>query len=426
MKISIMGGGYVGLPLAIKFSKFFQVYCYDTNKYRIEKLNKGLDFNKQHSKKELLSKNLIFTNEIQDLKNSNFYIVTVPTPIDKQNQPVLSYLESATINLAKIINKGSYIIYESTTYPGCTDEFCVPILKKYSKLKYNKDFFVAYSPERVNPGDKINTLNTITKIIGSNNPSVTNKVKKLYSKICKNLHIVNSIKIAEFAKIIENVQRDVNIALINELSVLFHKFNVPTNEILKAAATKWNFHYYKPGLVGGHCISVDPHYLSYKAEQKNYFPKLILSGRRFNESMGRYVAIQTAKLISKRNINISKARIAILGFTFKENVPDLRNTKIIQIVDEMKKRKSQVKVFDPIVSKKEAMKIYNIKIYRPSELKKFKFDAIIFAVSHKVFIKKLSYYNQFYKDKNNKILIDIKNNYLQKNLDLEKYNYFQL
>jgi UDP-N-acetyl-D-galactosamine dehydrogenase len=300
------------------------------------------------------------------------------------------------------------------------------LLEKNSKLKCDKDFFVAYSPERVNPGDKVHTLNQITKIIGANNPKVLNKVKKLYQTICKSIYSVNSIKIAESAKVIENIQRDINIALVNELSVLFHKLKIPTNEVLKAAATKWNFHYYKPGLVGGHCIGIDPYYLAYKAKQHNYFPQLILSGRRFNENMGRYIATQTALLLSQQNIKVNKANIAILGFSFKENIPDIRNTKVFQIIEEFNKWNTKIEVFDSIVSQEEVKKEYGISVKKFKDFKKKKFDAIILAVSHKEFLKKIIFYNSYFKNKNKKVLIDVKNNFLENELKKNKYYFFQL
>ena len=252
----------------------------------------------------------------------------------------------------KLINKGSTVVYESTTYPGCTEEFCIPLIEKYSKMKFEKDFFVAYSPERVNPGDKINTLKNITKIVGSNNKKTLREIESLYKKICKKIYRTSTIKIAESAKVIENTQRDINIALINEFSVLFNKLKIPTNEVLKAASSKWNFHYYKPGLVGGHCISVDPYYLAYKAKKKNYLPKLILAGRKFNEGMGSYIAEQSVKLINTNDINLKNSSIGILGFSFKENIPDTRNTKIIQIIKNLQNRGiKKIRVFDGIASK---------------------------------------------------------------------------
>jgi UDP-N-acetyl-D-glucosamine/UDP-N-acetyl-D-galactosamine dehydrogenase len=426
MSIVIIGAGYVGLPLAIAFAEYYSVICYDNNEARIKNLIKGNDFNRQHSKKEILKKNLKFTKDISLLKNKNIYIIAVPTPIKSSNQPDLSMLQKASTLVGRVMKRNSNIIFESTTYPGCTEEFCIPIIEKNSKMKFEKDFFVAYSPERVNPGDKVNTLNNITKIVGSNNPNTLNKVKKLYQNICKSIYPASSIKVAESAKVIENIQRDVNIALVNELSVLFNKLNIPTNEVLKAAASKWNFHYYKPGLVGGHCISVDPYYLAYKAMQHNYFPKLILSGRKFNESIGKYIVKQTVKLLTTNKIKSPKASVAILGFSFKENVPDIRNTKIIQIIRELKKYPTQVRVFDEIVSKKEVKKRYGINIYDFRDLKKFKYDAIILAVSHKIFLKKINFYDKFYKNKKNKVFIDIKNNYSRHQLEKDNFKYFQL
>jgi UDP-N-acetyl-D-galactosamine dehydrogenase len=423
MKITIIGSGYVGLPLAISFSKHYLVTSYDINKKRINELKKGIDNNFQHSKKEILHKRLKFSSNPQSIKNKNVYIITVPTPIKQNNIPDLSMLKIATILVAKVITKNSYIIFESTTYPGCTEEICIPLLEKYSKLKLDKDFFVAYSPERINPGDKINILSKITKIVGANNIRTLNEVKKLYSKVCRSVHLANSIQIAESAKVIENIQRDVNIALVNEISVLLNKLNIPTMEVLKAAKTKWNFHQYFPGLVGGHCISVDPYYLSFKAKQHNFKTKLILSGRETNEAMGRYVAKKTIKLLAINKVNLSTARVAVLGYAYKDNIPDIRNTKILQVINELKKNGIIVNVFDSLV-KNNAFK--KIKIYDFKNLKKFKYDAIILAVSHDIFLKKISYYKKFYKDDHKKIFIDVKNNYSVTDLKKEKFIFFQL
>ena len=423
--ILVIGAGYVGLPLSIAFAKHDKVHCYDINKKRIEELRLGIDENKQHLKKEILHNNLHFIHHLDQKLKFKFIIITVPTPINKQNHPDLSHLESATIDVAKLLKKNSVVIYESTTYPGCTEEVCIPLLEQHSNLQYNKDFFVAYSPERVNPGDKINTLNSITKIVGSNHTKTCHKVTKLYKTICKSVYQVSSLKIAEAAKVIENIQRDINIALVNELSVLFHKMNIPTNEVLKAASTKWNFHYYKPGLVGGHCIGIDPYYLSYKAEQYNYFPQLLLSGRRFNENMGRYVATQTIKLLIQNNINPSTANIAILGFAFKENIADCRNTKVIQIINELKNYNIKLNVFDPHVSTQDVKKEYNLTIHDLKNIKN-KFDCVIIAVPHKEFVKSLYFYNHLFKNKKNKLIIDVKNIFNTKDLVKQKFKYFQL
>ena len=426
MKIAIIGSGYVGLPLAIAFSKHYKVICFDININRVKELKKGNDLNKQHTKKEVLQKKIIYTSDVNLLKNINIFIITVPTPINNSNQPDLTMLEQASELVGKNIKKNSIIVYESTTYPGCTEEICIPLLEKNSKLKYMRDFNVAYSPERVNPGDKINTLKNITKIVGADDKKILTKVGKLYQIIVRSVYLAGSIKIAESAKVIENIQRDVNIALVNELSVLFNKLDIPTNEVLKAAATKWNFHYYKPGLVGGHCISVDPYYLAYKAEQKNYFPELILSGRRFNEGMGNYIAEKTINLLAQNKVNIVNSKIAILGFSFKENIRDIRNTKVIQIIKELQNWRAEVKIFDTIVSKNEVNDKFNLKIHDFNEIKKFKYDAIILAVSHNEFLKKLSFYDKFYKNKKNKTFIDLKNNYSVYDLKNNKFNFFQL
>jgi len=374
MNIAILGGGYVGLPLAIALSKFYKIICFDIDRHRITQLKKGNDINSQHSKIEILKKNLKFSNRYSDLKNNDVYIVTVPTPINISNKPNLKMLRQASIMLGKIIKKNSLIIFESTTYPGCTEEYCIPLLEKYSRLKFEKDFYVAYSPERVNPGDKINILKNITKIVAANDIKTLKRASKLYKKISKSIYLVNKIKIGESAKVIENIQRDINIAFVNELSVLFNKLDIPTNEVLKAASTKWNFHYYKPGLVGGHCISVDPYYLAFKAKTINLNSELITSGRRINERMGYYVANQTLKLLKKNHSNFFDKDIAILGFSFKENIPDIRNTKVIKIIRALQKKNSNIKVFDPIVSKQKVKKIYNLKIYDFDELNKFKFN----------------------------------------------------
>ena len=426
MKISIIGAGYVGLPLAIAFSKYYSVVCYDVSKERIDQLNKGFDINKQYSRVEIKKIKLLYTNNADSLLNTDVFIVTVPTPIDSSNHPDLSMLKKASILVGKYIKKKSTIIYESTTFPGCTIDICLPLLEKNSKLNYKSDFSVAYSPERVNPGDKVNKLNNITKIVAAEDHKTLKKVDGLYKKICKSTYAVLGINIGESAKIIENIQRDVNIALVNELSVLFNKLKIPTDEVLRAAASKWNFHYYKPGLVGGHCIGIDPYYLSYKAEKINYYPQLILSGRRFNESMGNYVAKKTLELLSQNNISLNKAKIAILGFSFKENIPDIRNTKIIQIIEELNNWNVETKIYDSIVFTDEVKKTYGLDVQKFSKIKNQKFDAVIFAVSHNEFKTKLSSYNKFFKNQNMKILIDVKNNFSKTDLIKNKYKFFQL
>jgi UDP-N-acetyl-D-galactosamine dehydrogenase len=426
MNIAIIGAGYVGLPLAISFSKINKVVCYDINKNRINSLIKGIDINNQHTKKEIQQKKLVFTSKIEDIKDKDYYLVTVPTPIDQFKKPNLSMLIKASLLVGKVMKKKSTIVFESTTYPGCTENICIPNLEKTSRLKFLNDFNVAYSPERVNPGDNINTLKTITKIIGANDAKTLRNVKKLYHQICKSIYTVSSIKIAESAKVIENIQRDINIALVNELSIIFNRLKIPTNEVLKAASTKWNFHYYKPGLVGGHCISVDPYYLAYKASKENYYPSFILSGRKTNERMGSYVANQTVNLLKKINPNVKKFDVAILGFSFKDNIPDIRNTKVIQVINRLRYYNIKFKVFDSIASKEEVKKQHKIKLYNFKNISKFKFDAIILAVSHNEFIQKLKFYDKFFKHKNKKIFIDVKNNFTSYDLTKNKFNFFQL
>ena len=426
MKLAIIGAGYVGLPLSLAFAKHHSVTCYDVDLQRIKELQIGLDTNQQESKKKILKNKIFFSSDVNYLKKKDVYIITVPTPINKTKTPNLDMLKKASILIGKIISKNSTIVYESTTFPGCTEEICVPLIEKFSGLKVNEGFQIGYSPERVNPGDKINTLENITKIIGANNKTTRLKLVKLYKTVCKSVYATNSIKIAESAKVIENIQRDVNIALVNELGQIFNNLKIPTNEVLKAAATKWNFHYYKPGLVGGHCISVDPYYLAYKAKKKNLSTKLILSGRKVNENIGKYIARKTMSLLNTNKIKLINSNVALLGFAFKDNIPDIRNTKVIQINDYLKAKKLNVKIFDSMVSKNEVMKKHDIKVYDFIDLKKFKYDAIILAVSHKEFLKKINFYDRFYKNKNKKIFIDVKNNFSVNDFKKNKYKFFQL
>lgn len=426
MKIGIVGLGYVGLPLAIALSKFYNVIGYDIDIDRVNNLHLGRDINQQHFKKEILKKKLKFTSNLSSLRCANVHIITVPTPIKSDYNPDLQFLRNASISVGKILKKNNIVVFESTTYPGCTEEICIPLLEKYSKLKFQNDFNVAYSPERINPGDRINILKNITKIVGANDQTTSKFVKKIYEKICRSIHVVNSIKIAEASKVIENIQRDLNIALVNELSLLLNQLKIPTKDVLKAASTKWNFHYYSPGLVGGHCISVDPYYLAFKAKKINFNPKLILSGRKINESMGNHVAKQTINLLKKKNVYLQKVDVAILGFAFKDNIPDSRNTKVFQIVSELKKKNIKFKVFDSLVSKSYVKNKYKIDISDFKDIKLYKFDAIILAVSHNEFKKKIEYYDKFYKNNKKKIFIDVKNNYSSKDLIENSFNYFQL
>ena len=337
--IAIIGSGYVGLPLAIALSKFYKVVSFDKDLTRISQLKRGTDVNKQHNKINLLKNNIKFTSSEKDLKKINIFIISVPTPINSKFQPDIRMLINATKLVARFVRRKTLVIYESTTYPGCTEEICIPILEKVSNLQLG-EFLVGYSPERVNPGDKKNTLKNITKIVSGNNLYTLNKVKRIYKLICKKVFCASSIKVAESAKVIENTQRDLNIALVNELSIIFSKLQISTHEVLKAASTKWNFHYYKPGLVGGHCISVDPYYLAFKSRTKKYKPKILLTGRKFNENMSKYIAKKVLFYLNNYTSKTKIKKVAILGFSFKENVPDFRNSKIIDLINILKKKSS--------------------------------------------------------------------------------------
>ena len=410
IKICIVGLGYVGLPIAVILSKKFQVLGYDINKNRIKELNNKIDITKEVDTNKLKknNKNLKFTYDCNKIKDCNFFIITVPTPVDKKFNPNLKYLKEASQTVSKYLKKNDTVVYESTTFPGCTEDICIPILEKVSNLKINKDFYCGYSPERINPGDKIHRINNISKIISASNHIGLKLIKKIYKNVTKKkLIVVNSIKIAEGAKIIENTQRDINIALMNELSMLFYKLKIDFSEILKAANTKWNFLDFKPGLVGGHCIGVDPYYLAFKAKKIKFNPKVILSGRSINEYMYQHVIRKFEKKIYN-NINKSiKKKILIVGLTFKENVPDCRNSQSIKIAERLAEKKLVVYTFDPLV-KKKISRCNPINTF--SELKKYKnfFDGIIILVPHSSIVKK-GYV--FYKNlkKNNCIFFDIKN-----------------
>ena len=387
LQLAVIGLGYVGLPLALEFAKKRKVIGFDINKNRIEQLSSGKDKNLEFSKEELQdSKKLNFTNSVDDIKSANCYIVTVPTPIDEFKKPDLRPLFKASEIIGKIIKKGDLIIYESTVYPGCVEEECVPVLEKFSELKFNQDFFCGYSPERINPGDKAHTISNIKKITSGSTPKIADLVDDLYNEIIKaGTHKAPSIKVAEAAKVIENTQRDVNIALINELSKIFNKLNIDTQSVLDAASTKWNFLPFSPGLVGGHCIGVDPYYLTYKAKSVGYTPEIILAGRRINDSMGSYIAQQVLILMKHKSIEVVEAKILIMGLTFKENCPDLRNSKVIDLVNEFENLHCNVEVFDPWVSKDEVENNFNITIIEEPVEKKY--DCIILAVAHDYFKK---------------------------------------
>lgn len=384
-RLAIIGLGYVGLPLAVEFAKWRSVVGFDINEERISQLKAGIDATLETSAEELAAASgLVFSSSTEDLLPCDVYIVTVPTPIDDASAPDLTPLTKASEMLGSVLSSGKVVIYESTVYPGATEEVCVPTLESFSGLTFNKDFFVGYSPERINPGDKVNTLTKIKKITSGSNEPVAKFVDELYGTIISaGTHMASSIKVAEAAKVIENTQRDLNIAVINEFAKIFNLVGIDTQEVLRAAGTKWNFLPFKPGLVGGHCISVDPYYLTYKAKDLGYQPEVILAGRRINDGMGQYVATQLIKAISRRKIHIDEARILVLGFTFKGDCPDVRNTKIIDIVKEFESFNAQVDVYDSWANPDEVNREYGLKLCENLELGLY--DAIVLAVDHSEF-----------------------------------------
>ena len=387
IKIGIIGLGYVGLPLAVEFGKKFPVVGYDISVERIKSLKKGIDDTLEVSRKDFSKAvNLKFTNNPKDMKSQNFFIITVPTPINKKKKPDLSLLKNATKIVGKLLNKGDIVIFESTVYPGVTEDICVPILEKYSKLFFNRDFFCGYSPERINPGDKEHRLVNITKVTSGSNSEVAQIIDLLYKQIIKaGTFKAKSIKVAEAAKVIENTQRDINIALINELSIIFNKLEIDSRSVLEAASSKWNFLKFYPGLVGGHCIGVDPYYLTYKAEEVGYIPKVILAGRRLNDAMGSYVVSELLKLMIKKKINTIKAKILIMGLAFKENCTDYRNTRGLDIIEELKEHNLKIDVYDPWLDSKKVKFELGIKLIK--NLKVNNYNSIIIAVAHNQFFQ---------------------------------------
>jgi UDP-N-acetyl-D-galactosamine dehydrogenase len=383
-KIGIIGLGYVGLPLAVEFGKVIDVIGFDINKERIEELKKGFDRTKEVTAEELKSSaKLKFSYDQAELRGVNYFIVTVPTPVDEYKKPDLRPLESASKTVGAVLKKGDIVIYESTVYPGCTEEICVPVLEKVSGLKFNVDFFCGYSPERINPGDKLHRVSTIKKVTSGSTPEIAEKVDQLYKKIVvAGTHKASSIKVAEAAKVIENSQRDINIAFVNELALIFERIGIDTHEVLEAAGTKWNFLPFKPGLVGGHCIGVDPYYLTHKAESLGYHPQVILSGRRINDNMGAHIANRVVKLMSQNELPINKANVLVLGITFKENCPDIRNSKVIDVIRELESFGIQVDTFDPQADPEEVKHEYGLTLAQSISKK---YHAIVLAVSHKDF-----------------------------------------
>ena len=383
--IAVIGLGYVGLPLAVEFGKRREVVGFDINTLRVDELSNGHDATLEVTDEELASSpGLRLSANVEDLKSCNTFIVTVPTPIDENNAPDLTPLRKSSAMLATVVKRGDIVIYESTVYPGATEEVCIPIIEKGSGLKFNVDFFAGYSPERINPGDKVNTLKKIKKITSGSTPEVADYVDDLYgSIITAGTHSASSIKVAEAAKVIENTQRDLNIAIINEFAKIFNVLEIDTQEVLVAAGTKWNFLPFKPGLVGGHCISVDPYYLTYKAKEVGYQPEVILAGRRINDGMGQYTATQLVKAVSRKKIHIDEARVLVLGFTFKGDCPDVRNTKIIDMVKELESFNMNVDVFDPWAEVEAVQHEYGLKL--APGINEGVYDAIILAVDHSIF-----------------------------------------
>lgn len=407
IKIGIIGLGYVGLPLAVEFAKKYKVVGFDTNSNRVDELNGNNDQTQEADlnslKEELENEQIVLTANAELLRDCNYFIVTVPTPIDKSNNPDLTPLLTASKTIGRVLKKGDIVIYESTTYPGCTEEKCVPMLEAASGLKYNEDFFCGYSPERINPGDKENTLTKIKKVTSGSTPEVAEKVNQLYASIITaGTHMAPNIKVAEAAKAIENAQRDINISFVNELSLIFDRIGIDTNDVLEAAATKWNFLHYKPGLVGGHCISVDPYYLAHKSISLGYYPEVILSGRHVNNSMAKFIAEKVIKLLIGKGSKLKGAKALILGFTFKENCPDTRNTKVIDIYRELNEYGLDVDVCDPWANNQKVKDEYGIQLLETVPEKNY--DAVIVAVAHKQF----SSFNFKLQKDNGAVIFDVK------------------
>lgn len=406
-KIAVIGLGYVGLPLAVEFGKKYDTVGFDIKKSRLDALKKFNDVTNETTTEDLQSaKKLRYSDDIADLKDRDIFIVTVPTPVDKFNRPDLTPLYNASETVGRAMKNGAIVVYESTVYPGCTEEECVPVLEKFSGMKYNRDFFCGYSPERINPGDKEHTLTKILKITSGSTPEVADIVDKLYNSILENgTHRASSIKVAEAAKVIENSQRDLNIAFVNELAKIFKLIGIDTSEVLAAAATKWNFLNFKPGLVGGHCIGVDPYYLTHKAQSLGYLPEVILAGRRINDSMGKYVATEVVKLMIKNGIKEAKANVLQLGITFKENCSDIRNSHAVDVVYGLQEFGCHVDVFDPIADPEEVKKEYGIVSKNNlTELQEKSYDAIVLAVPH----RELMNFDIGKYKKSNGIVFDIK------------------
>lgn len=417
IKIAVIGLGYVGLPLAVEFGKHRPVIGFDINKKRVQELREGFDVTLEVDSEALkAADSLKFTTELNDIADYNFYIITVPTPIDDNNAPDLTPLESASTAVGKVIKVGDFVVYESTVYPGATEEICIPIIEKVSGLKFNEDFYVGYSPERINPGDKVNTLTKITKITSGSTPEAADLIDSLYASIITaGTYRAKSIKVAEAAKVIENTQRDLNIAIVNEFAKIFNIIGIDTEAVLDAAGSKWNFLKFKPGLVGGHCISVDPYYLTYKAQEVGYRPEVILAGRRINDGMGQYVATQMVKKLARNKIHIDEAKVLVLGFTFKGDCPDTRNTKVIDVIKELKSFNINVDVYDDWADKQEVVDHYGLELI--DDLQQGYYDGVIVAVDHSDY-KKMGVEAIRALAKSNHVIYDVKHVFKEEETDI--------
>ena len=426
LKIAVIGLGYVGLPLAVEFGKKVPVIGFDIYQKRIDELKSGQDHTLEVSPEELKQANqLSYSANLEDLKSCNFFIVTVPTPIDQVNRPDLTPLQKASETIAKVLKVGDIVVYESTVYPGATEEICIPVLEKVSGLKFNQDFFAGYSPERINPGDKINTLTKIKKITSGSTPEVADLVDAVYNSIITaGTHKATSIKVAEAAKVIENTQRDLNIALVNELSVIFERLGIDTLDVLEAAGSKWNFLPFRPGLVGGHCIGVDPYYLTHKAEEVGYHPQVILAGRRINDNMARYVARATIKKMVKNNIDVTKATVGVLGITFKENCPDIRNSKIIDLIKEFDQWGIKVAVCDPWADAEEVKHEYGIELVQVDA--EHPVDSLVVAVGHNEFRNLSPEQLRAYTKSEQPVLADVKSLFNRDEMVAQGFTVFRL
>ncbi|WP_421381553.1 nucleotide sugar dehydrogenase [Bacillus salacetis] len=425
-KISIIGLGYVGLPLAIEFAKKYDVVGFDLNTSKLEQYKNGIDVTNEVGNEEIQKTSMIFTNDETELRNCKFHVVAVPTPINSDKTPDLTPVIGASETVGRNLTKGSIVVFESTVYPGTTEEICIPILEKESGLTYGEDFKVGYSPERINPGDKVNTLTKIIKIVSGSDETALGVISDVYGSIIEaGVYQAESIKVAEAAKVIENSQRDINIAFMNELAMVFNKMDIDTKAVLEAAGTKWNFLKFTPGLVGGHCIGVDPYYFTYKAEQLGYHSQIILSGRKINDDMGKYVASNVIKKLIKAGHPVNGSRVAIMGLTFKENCPDVRNTKVIDIIDELKEFGVEVLVHDPVANKEEVYREYGINLVEKEDLQDL--TAVVLAVSHKEFNENygLDFFDTTFVDEN-KVLIDVKSVLSRKECESRGYIYWSL